>query len=542
MAGHWVVIETASNQAFVFASNKQAVTVGASELIFRSGTSWVRDAVRRVEKDGAAVETVVLASGKALLIVDAVEQGRAIIREVTDRALREAPGLQVWGVVDPEPIGDDAGRGKALGWAYQLHAACRASRPSPLMRAPTLPYVKPCRYSGLPATRIGREGSDWHPRGALVDAAWRRAGAGRARMADALDAERAVLSADLLDRGVSEAGWVAVVHADGNGVGQLFSHLHKVYFGLDYTTKLHDFSAALDEVAQRALKEAVASRQEGADWILPIVIGGDDMTAIMDGRVAFDVTVEFLRRFEQHSAEHPVIWEVVAEVSEKIDPDRPYPDGLTACAGIAFIKPHHPFSDGYDLAEQLCQSAKAVKKLDQGLSALDFHVLHDSVGRDLDQLRVPVTDIPTRNIPAEDRDWKLRLWSGPIVVSGDGEGSPFGQAHHLSRLRAAMEGQQQLGSGAVHRLREALLAGGAAVDHAVQQVSAWADDPGEVAAYLAEHMRVPEPVPPDGPEVDPESRKPLQIRFSRVLDALNLLDMRHGTVEGSQRRIAEVGR
>jgi hypothetical protein len=76
MAGHWVVIETASNQAFVFASNKQAVNVGASELIFRVGMAWVPEAVANlVEKGGARVEKIVLASGKALLIVDTEERG-----------------------------------------------------------------------------------------------------------------------------------------------------------------------------------------------------------------------------------------------------------------------------------------------------------------------------------------------------------------------------------------------------------------------------------------------------------------------------------
>ena len=126
MVGHWVVIETASNQAFVFASNKQAVNVGASELISRVGMAWVPEAVAHlVEKDGARVEKIVLVSGKALLIIDTEEHGRAIIRAVTERALREAPGLQVWGVVDPEPIADDADRGPSLERAHRLHATCR---------------------------------------------------------------------------------------------------------------------------------------------------------------------------------------------------------------------------------------------------------------------------------------------------------------------------------------------------------------------------------------------------------------------------------
>ncbi len=109
------VIETASNQAFVFASNKQAVNVGASELIFQVGSTWVPEAVEQLRKrEPVEVEEVVLASGKALLIADTEEHGRSIIRVVTERALREAPGLPVWGVVDPEPLVDDADRGRHI--------------------------------------------------------------------------------------------------------------------------------------------------------------------------------------------------------------------------------------------------------------------------------------------------------------------------------------------------------------------------------------------------------------------------------------------
>jgi hypothetical protein len=40
--------------------------------------------------------------------------------------------------------------------------------------------------------------------------------------------DKAVLSAGRLDRGVTNAGWIAVLHADGNGIGALFSSLPEV--------------------------------------------------------------------------------------------------------------------------------------------------------------------------------------------------------------------------------------------------------------------------------------------------------------------------
>jgi hypothetical protein len=71
------------------------------------------------------------------------------------------------------------------------------------------------------------------------------------------------------------------------------------------------------------------------------------------------------------------------------------------CAGVAIVKPHYPFHQAYELAEQLLRSAKQVKKkvrhrvrgeeVSLPCSALDFHVLYDSSGVKLDEIRQKLT-------------------------------------------------------------------------------------------------------------------------------------------------------
>ena len=64
--------------------------------------------------------------------------------------------------------------------------------------------------------------------------------------------------------------------------------------------------------------------------------------------------------------------------------------GLTAAAGIAYVKPHHPFSAAYGLAEELTASAKRWKRAaGREVSSLDLHVAFESTLTDLAGLRAP---------------------------------------------------------------------------------------------------------------------------------------------------------
>ncbi|WNG81135.1 hypothetical protein C6A86_023540 [Mycobacterium sp. ITM-2016-00316] len=90
--GHlrWVVvIETRSNQALVFRTNKQLLNVSASRLIWSVGFEWIPAAT-----DDEHVEHVGKASGLGVLLATP-EVGRKIIEAVTTRAVREAPDLEV---------------------------------------------------------------------------------------------------------------------------------------------------------------------------------------------------------------------------------------------------------------------------------------------------------------------------------------------------------------------------------------------------------------------------------------------------------------
>ena len=111
--------------------------------------------------------------------------------------------------------------------------------------------------------------------------------------------------------------------------------------------------------------------------MLPLVLGGDDLTVVCDGKAALGFTVAYLKAFEKHTSS---------------ELDRDHEHRLTACAGVAIVKSHYPFSAAYELTDELTDEAKQVKRRVRGpASALSFHVLRDSTAIALDELRARQT-------------------------------------------------------------------------------------------------------------------------------------------------------
>jgi hypothetical protein len=127
---------------------------------------------------------------------------------------------------------------------------------------------------------------------------------------------------------------------------------------------------------------------------------------------------------------------------------------LAAAAGVAIVKPHHPFSAAYQLAEELTRSAKRVVAATDGpLSAYDVHVAHESTLRPLQELRAPTDQHRGSGEVA------LARHGGPYVVADpDGDVPPDLAARaeqHLLDLGALLAGGT-LSSARAHELRGAL--------------------------------------------------------------------------------------
>lgn len=487
-----VLLETSGNQAYIFSTNKLKQQIGASELTYRAGTRWLAEALG--VEEGAAdsppawrerlhacrgqlapgVEVVIATSGKALLLCERQEQARAIIREITTRALAQAPGLQVCGAA-VELTGQ--GRAAAREAMRAVHARFNAHRQTltlQRLRHPRLPLVEACRTSGLPATAI----EDGEPIGAESLAKSRAAPEWFARLKRLRDHHkeniRFAFSLDDLEK-VFAQDFVGVIHADGNGLGQIVLAFDKwLDTGEDYFATLRQFSLELEEATEGAFFDACTAAQ--TLWpqassqndkagrylpILPLILGGDDLVAAVGGELAFPFLVEFLRAFERRTAEQRTL----ARIAEKaLGAPR-----LGISAGLALVKPHFPFALAIELTDALMASAKTIKRevsrawTPYPCSSFDAHVLLDTSGGDLDAIRA------RRRGPGGER-----LWGGPYVVTpldalagADEPARQWAERHHVGRLYAMIaaihakdsEGRPVLPRSQLHALREALSQG-----------------------------------------------------------------------------------
>ena len=386
---------------------------------------------------------------------------------------------------------------RAIKKIHQKFEANRLQIPAPAMRFLRLPVIEECASSDLPAATIDR----YQKQAISITSQHKREAkkAGFERIETLLKSEYPhcnfagslqFLDSDLaqtetienkIDRNIKQINLLGVVHADGNGLGKIFINFHQHlaqinpnYTNRNYINKLREFSLALDSCTERAFLSAISVFQQKETEtgqilpIFPLILGGDDLTVICDGKLALPFTERFLREFETATQQDETI-KNIARVALNCD-------RLSACAGIAIIKPHFPFSVAYELAESLAKSAKKVKEIvftsdgtsnqteysPYPCSALDFHVVYDSSGVELTQIRQHLTV----------DNGRTKLYRRPYVVTSENElsaatGKEWVKLHHWQLLQQWVkvlkakddEGKLQLPNSQIYKLRENLALG-----------------------------------------------------------------------------------
>lgn len=368
-------------QNYIFQTNELKDIIGASELVNRICDDFVDD----YSKGG---EMIIHAAGNIKCIFDDEAACRRAVREFPMRAMEMAPGITISQAV--VKIKDDSEYAKK---AEKLEERLHAQRNHPVKSLTTgLMAIERSRKTGLPTTKIEieyakgkKEKVEYLDEGTVakrnITNDEQKSGYSSKDLYDKLTGERIPSSCRPYDisKMTGHNDWIAVIHADGNGLGEVVAELSGDYQRFkNFSENLNEATIAAAQAAYTATKEE--DEKSNGTWkkmpIRPIVIGGDDLTVICRGDLAVKFVKEYLEAFER---------ETQALTARK----------LTACAGIAFIKSSYPFYYGYDLAEALCGEAKKDAKSDkvkgenggQAPSCLMFHKVQSSFVEDYAEIK-----------------------------------------------------------------------------------------------------------------------------------------------------------
>jgi hypothetical protein len=207
----------------------------------------------------------------------------------------------------------------------------------------------------------------------------------------------------------NDYSWIAVIHADGNGLGNLLMSTSKA-LGNDFADFLPKLSKLLDEATKKAATEAYRKVHVFDDKVepaRPVIIGGDDLTIIIRADLAVAFTKEYLSEFERLTKER--LKPLCDEFPNK-GLEAHLANGLTACAGIAIMKYNYPFHYGVSLAEALCAQAKKLQTESPKQSSLLFHKILSSFVDDFKELKE--RELIVRNL----KDETYSLMYGPYYL------------------------------------------------------------------------------------------------------------------------------
>ncbi len=429
------VLDVTGIQDYIFGSNRLSENVGASQIVHQATTTWVRegmdeakvrhnlgpddtiDALRWLEQDEALdAEVILRGGGNALILFRTPEFAKATVGKLTRKLIIDAPGLEI--AVAHHTFDWTTPVGGPDGAHHKLYEALNQTKQQRRGSAPLLGLgvTLECRSTGLPAVGYappqGEDDTTLRPVSAEVLAKLDKTlqTAAQQRLTALLPevepaGYRFRREFGTLGGTEGEMSYIAVVHADGNGIGKLFE---KVIMGYPEAAQnraclnaLRNLSNAVDQAGQDALRATIQrmmaafsaheAPRELKDFLQslhavpktrhpilpfrPIVYGGDDVTFVCDGRLGLALAAIYLEE-----------WERVTKVSPTIG-------AAHACAGVAIVKSHYPFVRAYTLAGALCTGAKrAVREAlrdhpELSASALDWHFAMSGIGGTIKQIR-----------------------------------------------------------------------------------------------------------------------------------------------------------
>lgn len=385
-----LLMDVGSIQSFIFGSNKLQENIGASWLIEDLfGKSFLSE----VNQKGTVVFS---GGGNCLITFPEKQDARDFLFLFTSKLLVEVPGITIHAAIEPY-------NEKSHEQDFQnLHTSLLTNKGKeiPVTQLTRHGINLECPRTGLSTeTFISFEKNEGKWVNSSVAARLNKVDEANERLTNffvGTDKKNQLLVPDPKTRQITsfeftteldklgqekgEENSIAIVHIDGNSMGDRFKACKS-------KEELTNLSVSVSEATKAALVEMTLNfidayfkgdfndlklRRGKADSSLilpfrPLILGGDDITFVSDGRLGIWLAQAYITSF-----------------SQKIVSDK---KPLSSCAGIAITKTKFPFFRGYELAERLCSSAKKRARDVENSSWLDWQILFGHGSFDFDELR-----------------------------------------------------------------------------------------------------------------------------------------------------------
>lgn len=276
--------------------------------------------------------------------------------------------------------------------------------------------------------------------------------------------------------------YVSIVHIDGDNVGKTIHELLNESIK-DYELSIYrmsEFSRRLNEIYKEALKQVIESlinslennefkknfdlKYENSKVklpIRPIILKGDDITFITNGKLGISLATLFLKKLS----------ELEIKILGKIIPH-------SASAGVAIVKTTFPFDRAYTMAEELCKSAKKKGKIIQEKNNLsnrgfwlDFHVIQSGFTSDLSETRKTQYRIQGVPLPKELKTKEMiykqnnLLWRPWAVVGDSNLPDEYSWINLKNLIQGFISAEDKWPKSKIKKLQQLLTASKEEVDH-----------------------------------------------------------------------------